>query len=67
VSLGVSAESPAPLPAPDGWPRDLELVRRGDGQRRFITLINHAETPATVQLHDRIVTVQGGDVQVITE
>ncbi|MGH3246065.1 MAG: Beta-galactosidase C-terminal domain, partial [Trebonia sp.] len=62
-----TAPSPASSAAPGGWPRDLEVVRRTDGQRRFITLINHAETPATVQLSDRIVTVQGGDVQVITE
>jgi hypothetical protein len=55
------------LAAPSGWPRDLELVRRSDGQRRFITLINHSEAPATVRLTDRIVTVQGGDVQVIAE
>ncbi len=67
VPLGVSAESPAPLTAPGGWPRDLELVRRTDGRRRFITLINHGETPATVQLPGRTVTVQAGDVQVITE
>jgi beta-galactosidase len=59
--------SPAGSAAPGGWPRDLELVRRTDGRRRFITLINHAETPVTVQLPGRVVTVQAGDVQVITE
>jgi beta-galactosidase len=67
AALGISAESPGPLAAPGGWPRDLELVRRTDGQRRFITLINHGDTPAAVQLPGRIVTVQAGDVQVITE
>jgi hypothetical protein len=59
--------STTPLAAPGGWPRDLELVRRTDGQRRFITLINHGETPATVQLPGRTVTVQAGDVRVIAE
>jgi hypothetical protein len=69
---GVAAESPTPLGssnplAPVGdWPRDLELVRRTDGQRRFITLINHGETPVALQLDDRIVTVPAGDVRVIT-
>jgi beta-galactosidase len=62
-----SAGLPAPSAAPGGWPRGLELVRRTDGRRRFITLINHAETPATVQLPGGVVTVQAGDAQVITE
>jgi hypothetical protein len=58
---------PAPWVVPGGWPRDLELVRRTDGQRRFIMLINHGTAPATVQLPSRTVTVQVGDVEVITE
>jgi beta-galactosidase len=62
-----AAPSAAHSAAPSGWPRDLELVRRSDGRRRFVTLINHGEAPATVRLPDRIVTVQGGDVQVIAE
>jgi beta-galactosidase len=61
------AEPSAPLAAPGGWPHDLELIRRSDGQRSFVTLINHSDATATVRLPDRIVTVQGGDVQVIAE
>jgi beta-galactosidase len=53
--------------APGGWPRGLELVRRTDGQRRFITLINHGAGPATVRLAGRTVTVEAGDVQVLTD
>ena len=49
------------------WPPGVEVVRRTDGQRRFTTLVNHTETPATVQLPQRIVTVQPGDVTVIAE
>jgi beta-galactosidase len=67
LAAPLAAPLAGPLAAPGGWPRDLELVRRSDGQRRFITLINHSEAPATVRLTDRIVTVQGGDVQVIAE
>ena len=63
----LGASSASSLAAAGGWPRDLEVVRRSDGQRRFVTLINHGEAPATVRLPDRIVTVQGGDVQVIAE
>jgi beta-galactosidase len=59
------AGSPAPAAATGGWPRDLELVRRTDGQRRFITLINHGEAHATVELAGGVVTVQAGDVRVI--
>ena len=65
VRLADSAERPAPLAAPGDWPHDLELIRRTDGQRRFTTLINHGETPVTVHLTDRTVTVPAGDVQVI--
>jgi hypothetical protein len=58
---------PGPLPAgPGGWPRDLELVRRTDGQRRFFMLINHGDTAAVVRLAGRVMTVPAGDVQVIT-
>jgi beta-galactosidase len=60
------AESPAPAAAAGGWPRDLELVRRADGRRRFITLINHGEAHATVELPGGVVTVEAGDVRVIT-
>jgi len=62
-----SAGLAAPFPAPDGWPRDLELVRRADGQRRFIALINHGHDPVTVRLPGGSVTVPAGDVQVVTE
>ena len=65
----------APMPAaqdaghtaPGGWPHGLELVRRTDGQRRFVTLINHGVTAATVRLAGRTVTVAPGDVRVLTE
>ena len=50
---------------PGGWPRDLEMVRRTDGKRRFVTLINHGESTTTVSLGDSAVSVPGGDVQVI--
>jgi beta-galactosidase len=53
-------------PADGGdWPRDLEVVRRADGERRFITLINHGGNKADVTIGDRLVTVQAGDVTVI--
>src|SRR5262249_29643763 len=48
-----AAASASGLPGQETWPRDLELVRRTDGQRRFTMLINHGETPATVQLPTR--------------
>ena len=48
-----------------GWPRDLEVVRRTDGHRRFITLINHGDSSADVTIGDRLVTVPAGDVTVI--
>jgi beta-galactosidase len=57
---------PAAPVQPDGWPRDLELVRRTDGQRRFFMFINHGDTAAAVRLAGRVVTVPAGDVQVIT-
>jgi beta-galactosidase len=47
------------------WPRDLEIVRRRDGRRRFVTLINHGEDDAAVRLDGRAVAVAGGDVLVI--
>ena len=60
-------QSPATGQAvPGGWPHGLELVRRTDGQRRVVTLINHGTSAATVRLADRTVTVEAGDVQVLT-
>ena len=50
---------------PVGWPRDLEIVRRSDGQRRFIMLINHGENSADVTIGHQPVTVPAGDVTVI--
>jgi len=47
------------------WPRDLEIVRRAGRDRRYITLVNHGESPATVFIGDRAVAVPGGDAQVI--
>jgi beta-galactosidase len=47
------------------WPRDLEIVRRCHARQRFVTLINHGGTDATVRLGGRAVTVAGGDVLVI--
>ncbi len=49
------------------WPPGVEVVRRSDGERRFTTLINHGETPATIQFPHRTVTVQPGDVEVLAE
>jgi beta-galactosidase len=60
---GVTPTAPAAGTA--SWPRDLEVVRRTDGYRRFITLINHGETSADVTIGDQLVTVPGGDVTVI--
>jgi beta-galactosidase len=57
---------PAAPVQPGAWPRDLEIVRRTDGQRRFFMLINHGDTAAAVRLAGRVVTVPAGDVQVIT-
>jgi beta-galactosidase len=63
--------TPATLEAgqatPGGWPHGLELVRRTDGQRRVIMLINHGVSAAAVRLAGRTVTVAPGDVQVLTE
>jgi beta-galactosidase len=57
---------PAAPVQPGAWPRDLEIVRRTDGQRRFCMLINHGDTAAAVRLAGRVVTVPAGDVRVIT-
>jgi len=54
-------------PAAGSWPRDLEIVRRTDGRRRYTVLINHGQTPVTVQLPARIVTIQPGDAEVLAE
>ena len=59
--------SPAEPAAPGCWPHGLELVRRTDGQRRLVMLINHGTSAATVRLAGRTVTVAPGDVQVLTE
>ena len=57
---------PASPAQPGAWPRDLEIIRRTDGRRRFVMLINHGDTAAAVRLAGRVVTVPAGDVQVIT-
>jgi beta-galactosidase len=60
------AATPAATPGPvGGWPRDLEIVRRADGERRFVTLINHGEHSADVTIGRRAVTVPAGEVVVI--
>ena len=65
-ATGTAGAGVAPRPAgPGGWPRDLEMVRRTDGKRRFIMLINHGESTTTILIGDRAVSVPGGDVQVI--
>ena len=61
---GPDAAGPGAL---GGWPHGLELVRRTDGQRRVVTLINHGTRAACVRLPGRTVTVAAGDVQVLTE
>jgi len=63
---GQAAADTAPA-APCGWPHGLELVRRTDGQRRYVTLINHGASAATIRLPGRTVTVAPGDVQVLTD
>jgi beta-galactosidase len=47
------------------WPRDLEVVRRADGDRRFIVLINHGGESADVMAGGRLVVVPAGDAAVI--
>jgi beta-galactosidase len=47
--------------------RDLEIVRRTDGTRRFITLINHADADTETDVGGRLVTVPAGQVLVIRE
>ena len=62
---GVAA--PGHQPESGTWPPGVEVVRRSDGERRFTALINHGETPATIQFPHRTVTVQPGDVEVLAE
>jgi beta-galactosidase len=44
---------------------DLEIVRRSDGTRRFITLINHGAADAEAVIGGRLVTVPAGEVFVL--
>ncbi|HZR52548.1 MAG TPA: beta-galactosidase [Streptosporangiaceae bacterium] len=46
---------------------ELEIVRRTDGTRRFVTLINHASTDASAEVGGRLVTVPAGDVIVLAD
>ena len=46
---------------------DLEIVRRSDGTRRFITLINHGAADADTEVGGRLVNVPAGEVVVIRE
>jgi len=46
---------------------DLEIVRRSDGMRRFITLINHADADADAAVGGRLVAVPAGEVLVLRE
>jgi beta-galactosidase len=46
---------------------DLEIVRRCDGTRRFITLINHGAADADAAVAGRLVTVPAGEVIVLRE
>ena len=63
-----ATQDPAATQAtPGGWPHGLELVRRTDGQRRLVMLINHGTSAAAVRLAGRTVTVAPGDVQVLTD
>jgi hypothetical protein len=63
----VTADPDAGQAATGGWPHGLELVRRTDGRRRVVTLINHGSSAATVRLGGRTVTVASGDVQTLSE
>jgi beta-galactosidase len=73
ASLLAAACEPAGLAAsagpagPGHWPGDLEVVRRTDGERRFVTLINHADSIAEVTVGTRRVTVPAGEVMVIRD
>jgi beta-galactosidase len=67
AACGSAGLNPPASPAqPGAWPRDLEIIRRTDGRRRFVMLINHGDTAAAVRLAGRVVSVPAGDVQVIT-
>jgi beta-galactosidase len=44
---------------------ELEVVRRAGGGQRFITLINHGDAPAGVDLDGEPVTVPGGEALVL--
>jgi beta-galactosidase len=46
---------------------DLEIVRRSDGTRRFITLINHGAADTDTEVGGRLVNVPAGEVVVIRE
>jgi beta-galactosidase len=50
-----------------GNPSDLEIVRRRDGTRRFITLINHGTADADAAVAGRLVTVPAGEVIVLRQ
>ena len=43
----------------------LEVVRRSDGARRFVTIINHGDGDAELAVDGQLVTVAAGDVRVI--
>jgi hypothetical protein len=44
---------------------ELEVVRRAGGGQRFITLINHGDAPADVDVDGETVTVPAGEVLVL--
>jgi hypothetical protein len=52
---------------PDHWPNDLEVVRRTDRERRFVVLINHADSSAEITVGTSRVTVPAGEVMVIRD
>jgi hypothetical protein len=46
---------------------DLEIVRRSDGTRRFVTLINHGRADADAEVGGRLMHVPAGEVIVLRE
>ncbi len=67
VCAAARVAAPADPAEGEGWPRDLEVVRRADGERRFVTFINHGEDAAEVTTGGRLVIVPAGEVVVIRD
>jgi beta-galactosidase len=66
-SAGLTAPADAGPADPGHWPNDLEVVRRTDRERRFVMLINHADTSAEITVGTSRATVPAGQVMVIRD